>query len=142
MLYNTTCITSYSELLPFSLSNRYCKALGKQLVQIESYDKLQALKSAMPDNNLSELWIGLQSLSHNITTKSDFNWLIPSPTSSNFTNWEKITTDSPKHPQFGRCAAINPETLLWNNRRCTFFYPFLCEQGGFDIIYCSLYLCF
>lgn len=142
MLYNNTCITAYAELLTFSLSNEYCNALGKQLVQIESYDKLQVIKSGLQAYGPSELWIGLHSLSSNFTNASDFSWLSASSGSSNFTNWEQISTNEKIGPQYGRCATINRKSLLWNNRRCTSFHPFICEQGNTCSINGSLYCYF
>ncbi|RDD37619.1 Adhesion G protein-coupled receptor L3 [Trichoplax sp. H2] len=126
MRYNKTCITAIHDPLPFSLCKDYCEAVGKRLIQIESKEKLQAIKSAIPAAIYSEMWIGLRSLKTTVTGIADFQWLNSSLPP--FTNWEKFRPLKEQDPQSGKCVTMSSKTFLWNNRRCTSFYPFLCEQ--------------
>ncbi|EDV22147.1 uncharacterized protein TRIADDRAFT_59347 [Trichoplax adhaerens] len=128
VLFDSTCITSFYETLIFRLSEKYCKDLGKQLVQIESYNKLQALKSLMIRR--SELWIGLKANNSKPTEFQQFKWLMPDfSIYPSFTNWGQFSQPKATDPQSGNCITIDSATLLWNNRRCNSFYPFICEQN-------------
>ncbi|EDV22271.1 uncharacterized protein TRIADDRAFT_59345 [Trichoplax adhaerens] len=76
------------------------------------------------------MWIGLEAVGNNITGIGDYEWLWPdtSSFSQQFSNWEKFNPLITGDPQSGKCVTINSQTLLWTNRRCYSFYPFLCEQ--------------
>lgn len=111
------------------LSGNYCQAIGRRLVQTESQEKLQALKSITKMR--IEIWIGLRSYNYNMTGSGDFSWIYEDPRfiSSNYTHWEKIASVNALNPYSGQCTTMKSDSLLWNNRACQSLYPFMCQQG-------------
>ena len=128
LLFNTTCITPYYNPLAFPMYEQYCSILGKQLIHIESQEKLYALKAVMSIQ--TEMWIGIRGTGDS-TSFQNFFWKAKDSSAVYpiFTNWGDFQKLKSVSPQSGNCATIDSQTLLWTNRRCHSWYPFLCEQG-------------
>ncbi|EDV22150.1 uncharacterized protein TRIADDRAFT_59350 [Trichoplax adhaerens] len=126
--FSNTCFSFHKHLLTWSLSRDYCALAGKQLVQFESMEKLQAIKSLITFH--TETWIGLISTIGYPVQTDDFSWIFRDPYNPypTFSNWEKFVPVDIYNPQTGLCVTMKSDSLKWNNRRCTSLYPFICQQ--------------
>ncbi|XP_062572854.1 collectin-12-like [Saccostrea cucullata] len=110
----------------------FCESRNAHLVEIESKDKSDwlagtfLLKDTCPSNiyDICVAWTG----GNDLVIEGHYQWN-NAPGAMNFTNWYP---DEPSIGYPGKAAARDCIDLLkngqWNDRKCSFLNPFICEM--------------
>ena len=111
-----SCYKFSSKALNWNAAKSACKALGSDLVVINSQTELQALTSKVSQT----VWIGMQR-----DPKDKSRWLWVDGSRPTYTHWNTGEPNSINE----ECAEMYPKVhgWKWNDLGCQATFPYVCE---------------